>query len=82
MGRLSGRVPLVGIVSGRCFAGNAALLGCCDVVIATPEATIGMGGPVVIEGGAWILSALDGREPEGTAAAAPPGSRRPFADTW
>ncbi|MGY0022204.1 carboxyl transferase domain-containing protein [Streptomyces sp. cg35] len=51
MARLSGRVPLVGIASGRCFAGNAALLGCCDVVIATPEATIGMGGPAMIEGG-------------------------------
>ncbi|MDN0196520.1 ATP-grasp domain-containing protein [Streptomyces sp. S.PNR 29] len=51
MGRLSGLVPLVGIASGRCFAGNAALLGCCDVVIATPEATIGMGGPAMIEGG-------------------------------
>ncbi|NEB78148.1 ATP-grasp domain-containing protein [Streptomyces sp. SID14478] len=51
MARLSGQVPLVGIASGRCFAGNAALLGCCDVVIATPEATIGMGGPAMIEGG-------------------------------
>jgi len=50
-GRLSGTVPLVGIASGRCFAGNAALLGCCDVVIATPEASIGMGGPAMIEGG-------------------------------
>ena len=49
--RISGLVPRVGIVSGRCFAGNAALLGCCDVVIATPEATIGMGGPAMIEGG-------------------------------
>src|SRR5829696_1800528 len=49
--RLSGLVPLVGIVSGRCFAGNAALLGCCDVVIATADATIGMGGPAMIEGG-------------------------------
>jgi len=48
--RLSGLVPLVGIASGRCFAGNAALLGCCDVVIATKDATIGMGGPVMIEG--------------------------------
>ena len=35
--RLSGRVPVVGIVSGPCFAGNAALLGCCDVIIATQE---------------------------------------------
>jgi acetyl-CoA carboxylase carboxyltransferase component len=49
--RLSGLVPLVGIASGRCFAGNAALLGCCDVVIATAGATIGMGGPAMIEGG-------------------------------
>ncbi|MGZ4233035.1 MAG: carboxyl transferase domain-containing protein, partial [Solirubrobacteraceae bacterium] len=29
--RLSGLVPLIGIASGYCFAGNAALLGCCDV---------------------------------------------------
>ncbi len=50
-GSLSGRVPLVGIVSGRCFAGNAALLGCCHVVIATPDANVGMGGPAMIEGG-------------------------------
>ena len=50
-GGLSGLVPLVGIVSGRCFAGNAALLGCCDVIIATPDANIGMGGPAMIEGG-------------------------------
>ena len=50
-GRLSGLVPRIGIVSGRCFAGNAALLGCCDVVIATPEASVGMGGPAMIEGG-------------------------------
>ena len=49
--QLSGRVPLVGIGSGYCFAGNAALLGCCDVVIATEDASIGMGGPAMIEGG-------------------------------
>ncbi|RJF96376.1 carboxyl transferase domain-containing protein [Noviherbaspirillum saxi] len=49
--RLSGLVPRVGIVSGRCFAGNAAFLGCCDVIIATRNATIGMGGPAMIEGG-------------------------------
>ncbi|WP_419662968.1 PccB3: predcited propionyl-CoA carboxylase, subunit beta [Desulfosarcina variabilis str. Montpellier] len=48
---LSGKVPLIGIVSGYCFAGNAALLGCCDVIIATGNANIGMGGPVMIEGG-------------------------------
>jgi acetyl-CoA carboxylase carboxyltransferase component/biotin carboxylase/biotin carboxyl carrier protein len=50
-GGLSGLVPLVGITSGRCFAGNAALLGCCDVVIATRGSNIGMGGPAMIEGG-------------------------------
>ena len=50
-GALSGLVPLVGVVSGRCFAGNAALLGCCHVIIATPDATVGMGGPAMIEGG-------------------------------
>ena len=50
-GRLSGLVPLIGIASGRCFAGNAAILGCCDVVIATRDANIGMGGPAMIEGG-------------------------------
>jgi acetyl-CoA carboxylase carboxyltransferase component len=44
-------VPLVAINSGRCFAGNAALLGCCDVVIATANSNIGMGGPAMIEGG-------------------------------
>ncbi len=49
--QLSGLVPLVGIASGYCFAGNAALLGCCDVVIATEDASIGMGGPAMIEGG-------------------------------
>ena len=49
--RLSGLLPLVGVVSGRCFAGNAALLGCCDVIIATRDTTLGMGGPAMIEGG-------------------------------
>jgi acetyl/propionyl-CoA carboxylase alpha subunit/acetyl-CoA carboxylase carboxyltransferase component len=50
-GWLSGLVPLVAVNSGRCFAGNAALLGCCDVVIATQGSNIGMGGPAMIEGG-------------------------------
>jgi acetyl-CoA carboxylase carboxyltransferase component len=49
--KLSGLVPLVGINAGYCFAGNAALLGCCDVVIATEDSNIGMGGPAMIEGG-------------------------------
>ncbi len=48
---LSGLVPTVGIVSGRCFAGNAALAGCCDVIIATEDANLGMAGPAMIEGG-------------------------------
>src|SRR4030042_1337432 len=51
LARLSGRVPMVGIVTGPCFAGNAALLGCFDVIIATENSNIGMGGPVMIEGG-------------------------------
>ena len=50
-GQLSGLVPMVAIVSGYCFAGNASLLGCCDVIIATANANIGMGGPAMIEGG-------------------------------
>ena len=50
-GKLSGMVPLVGITSGRCFAGNAVILGCCDVIIATAGSNIGMGGPAMIEGG-------------------------------
>lgn len=49
--QLSGLVPLVGITSGYCFAGNAALLGCCDVIIATENSNIGMAGPAMIEGG-------------------------------
>ncbi|MBC7471567.1 MAG: biotin carboxylase [Ramlibacter sp.] len=49
--RLNGKVPVVGIVAGRCFAGNAALLGCSDVIIATHGSNIGMGGPAMIEGG-------------------------------
>ena len=48
---LSGLVPMVGITTGRCFAGNASLLGCCDVIIATEGSNIGMGGPAMIEGG-------------------------------
>jgi acetyl/propionyl-CoA carboxylase alpha subunit/acetyl-CoA carboxylase carboxyltransferase component len=51
LGNLSGRVPLIGINAGFCFAGNAALLGCCDVIIATANSSIGMGGPAMIEGG-------------------------------
>jgi acetyl-CoA carboxylase carboxyltransferase component len=48
---LSGQVPLIGIAAGRCFAGNAALLGCCDLIVATRGSNIGMGGPAMVEGG-------------------------------
>lgn len=51
LGKLSGLVPLVGVVNGRCFAGNAVVLGCCDAIIATASSTIGIGGPAMIEGG-------------------------------
>jgi acetyl/propionyl-CoA carboxylase alpha subunit/acetyl-CoA carboxylase carboxyltransferase component len=51
MGRMSGLVPLIGITSRFCFAGNASLLGCCDVIIATANSNIGMGGPALVEGG-------------------------------
>lgn len=50
-GQLSGLVPMVSIVAGRCFAGNTSLVGCCDVIIATEDANIGMGGPAMVEGG-------------------------------
>ena len=63
---LSGKVPLVGINSGRCFAGNAALLGCCDVVIATKASNIGMGGPAMIEGGGLGVYAPDQIGPSAT----------------
>lgn len=49
--RLNGEVPTIAIAAGRCFAGNAALLGCCDLVVATRGANIGMGGPAMVEGG-------------------------------
>ena len=55
--RLNGQVPVIGIVSGRCFAGNAALLGCSDVIIATKDSNIGMGGPAMVEGGGLGLYA-------------------------
>ncbi|WP_448624142.1 carboxyl transferase domain-containing protein [Geodermatophilus sp. URMC 64] len=51
MARLAGKVPTVAVVSGYCFAGNAALVGVCDVVVATEGSSIGMGGPAMIEAG-------------------------------
>ncbi|MFP6824351.1 MAG: carboxyl transferase domain-containing protein [Pseudomonadales bacterium] len=51
LSKLSGRVPVIGVNAGFCFAGNAVLLGCCDVIIATENSSIGIGGPAMIEGG-------------------------------
>lgn len=60
LGRLSGQVPLVGIVNGLCFAGNAVLLGECDVIIATRASNIGIGGPSMIEGaGLGVVTARE-----------------------
>jgi methylmalonyl-CoA carboxyltransferase 12S subunit len=50
-GKLSGLVPRIAIVKGRCFAGNAVIAGCSDVIVATEDASIGMGGPAMIAGG-------------------------------
>ena len=49
--QLSGWIPLIGVTNGRCFAGNTALLACCDVIIATEGSTIAMGGPAMVESG-------------------------------
>jgi acetyl-CoA carboxylase carboxyltransferase component len=49
--KLSGKVPRIAIVHGRCFAGNAVIAGCSDLVIATRGASLGMGGPAMIAGG-------------------------------
>ena len=49
--RLSGKVPRIAVVGGYCFAGNAAIAGCADVIIATEDSSMGMGGPAMIEGG-------------------------------
>lgn len=48
---LSGVVPRIAIVKGRCFAGNAVIAGCSDLIVATADASIGMGGPAMIAGG-------------------------------
>jgi acetyl-CoA carboxylase carboxyltransferase component len=49
--RLSGVVPRIAVVAGRCFAGNAVLAGCSDLIVATENVSLGMGGPAMIEGG-------------------------------
>jgi acetyl-CoA carboxylase carboxyltransferase component len=48
---LSGVVPRIAVASGRCFAGNAMLAGCSDLIVATENVSLGMGGPAMIEGG-------------------------------
>jgi acetyl-CoA carboxylase carboxyltransferase component len=49
--KLSGLVPRISVVAGRCFAGNAVLAGCSDLIVATANVSLGMGGPAMIEGG-------------------------------
>jgi acetyl-CoA carboxylase carboxyltransferase component len=49
--KLSGLVPMIAVINGRTFAGNTALVACCDVIIATERTTVAMGGPAMIEGG-------------------------------
>jgi acetyl-CoA carboxylase carboxyltransferase component len=82
---LSGVVPTVAVVSGYCFAGNAALAGCCDVIVATEDSNLGMAGPAMIEGGGlgvvtpgeigpidvqWANGVVDVRVPDEPAAVA------------
>jgi acetyl-CoA carboxylase carboxyltransferase component len=49
--KLSGLVPRIAVVAGRCFAGNAVIAGCADLIVATENVSLGMGGPAMIEGG-------------------------------
>lgn len=49
--RLSGRVPRIAVVEDNCFAGNAVVAGCSDLIVATERASLGMGGPAMIAGG-------------------------------
>lgn len=48
---LSGMVPRIAVVNGRCFAGNAVIAGAADLIVATENSSIGMGGPAMIAGG-------------------------------
>jgi acetyl-CoA carboxylase carboxyltransferase component len=49
--RLSGLVPRIAVVAGNCFAGNAVIAGCSDLIVATEGSSLGMGGPAMIAGG-------------------------------
>jgi acetyl-CoA carboxylase carboxyltransferase component len=64
--RLSGLVPRIAIVHGRCFAGNAVIAGCADLIVATESASLGMGGPAMIAGGGLGEVAADEIGPVGT----------------
>jgi acetyl-CoA carboxylase carboxyltransferase component len=57
--RLSGVVPRIAVVAGRCFAGNAVIAGCSDLIVATENISLGMGGPAMIEGGGLGVVAPD-----------------------
>ncbi|GIH07341.1 putative carboxyl transferase/pyruvate carboxylase [Rhizocola hellebori] len=49
--KLSGVVPRIAVVAGRCFAGNAVIAGCSDFIVATSNSNLGMAGPAMIAGG-------------------------------
>ena len=68
-GRLSGVVPRIAVVSGRCFAGNAVLAGSSDLIVATDSIALGMGGPAMIEGGGLGTFEPDAIGPIGVQAA-------------
>src|SRR5215203_3751617 len=57
--KLSGIVPRIAVVAGRCFAGNAVIAGCSDLIVATENTSLGMGGPAMIEGGGLGVVAPD-----------------------
>jgi acetyl-CoA carboxylase carboxyltransferase component len=67
--RLSGVVPRIAVVAGRCFAGNAVIAGCSDLIVATESSSLGMGGPAMIEGGGLGRVAPDDVGPIATQAA-------------
>ncbi len=49
--RISGVAPRIAVVAGRCFAGNAVLAGSADLIVATEDIALGMGGPAMVAGG-------------------------------
>ncbi|MCU0299470.1 MAG: carbamoyl-phosphate-synthetase, partial [Candidatus Nanopelagicales bacterium] len=48
--KLSGVVPRIAVVAGRCFAGNAVIAASSDILIATRDATMGVAGPAMVAG--------------------------------